>query len=187
MRIWIASPLRERVPYRQEQIARGVSYNSLPPTTITYVHHRHPIRDVAFAFEDFQYRTPIKFGGVALDKVTILNVDDGRRDRAGKTGDGFGSMPLGNVWAWPSRKLGYDQTLAAMKYLAAASPGRTACPAFGPPDRHHPRARTAFFLPADDFAQMNHLTEPMPKLVDARCRHRRSTPRSTTPTARFTA
>jgi len=32
------------------------------------------IRDVEYSTEDFRYRTPIKFGGVALDKVTILNV-----------------------------------------------------------------------------------------------------------------
>src|SRR5207253_6702364 len=30
---------------------------------------------------------------------------------------GFGSMPLGNVWSFPSKVLGYDGTLAAMKAL----------------------------------------------------------------------
>src|SRR5207244_12745385 len=29
----------------------------------------------------------------------------------------FGSSPLGNVWSFPSKKLTYDQTLAAMKAL----------------------------------------------------------------------
>ena len=33
------------------------------------------IDDVTFSYEDFYYRTPIKFGGVALDRVTILNVN----------------------------------------------------------------------------------------------------------------
>ena len=32
------------------------------------------IRDIQIAYEDFVYRTPIKFGGVALDRVTLLNV-----------------------------------------------------------------------------------------------------------------
>src|SRR5262249_45401230 len=36
---------------------------------------------------------------------------------AGKIGRGFGSMPLGNVWSFPSRALSYDQTLDAMKRL----------------------------------------------------------------------
>ena len=76
------------------------------------------IRDVSFHFEDFRYRTPIKFGGVALDRVTILNVELVGETASGQRASGFGSMPLGNVWAWPSRTLGYADTLAAMKDLA---------------------------------------------------------------------
>jgi L-alanine-DL-glutamate epimerase-like enolase superfamily enzyme len=76
------------------------------------------VRDVQYSYEDFAYRTPIKFGGVALDKVTILNVAMAVEDHAGGVTSGFGSMPLGNVWAWPSRELTYDQTLAAMKHFA---------------------------------------------------------------------
>jgi L-alanine-DL-glutamate epimerase-like enolase superfamily enzyme len=73
------------------------------------------IDDVSYTFEDFRYRTPIKFGGVASDRVTILNVECAVRTRDGKRARGFGSMPMGNIWAFPSRTLGYDQTLAAMK------------------------------------------------------------------------
>ena len=54
------------------------------------------------------YRTPIKFGGTALDRVTLLNVTCRVRTRTGKSAEGFGSMPLGNVWAFPSRLLSYD-------------------------------------------------------------------------------
>src|SRR5262245_9923075 len=73
------------------------------------------IVDVAYSYEDFNYRTPIKFGGVALDRVTILNVNLTVQSAAGKTARGFGSMPMGNVWAFPSKTLTYDQTLGAMK------------------------------------------------------------------------
>lgn len=73
------------------------------------------IKDVSFGYEDFRYRTPIKFGGVALDRVTILNVDMTVETTGGKVSRGFGSMPLGNVWAWPSKVMSYEQTLAAMK------------------------------------------------------------------------
>jgi L-alanine-DL-glutamate epimerase-like enolase superfamily enzyme len=79
------------------------------------------IRDVSIAYESYRYRTPIKFGGVALDRVTILNVGMDVEDGAGKTGHGFGSMPLGNVWAWPTRALSYDQTLSAMKQFAGVT------------------------------------------------------------------
>jgi L-alanine-DL-glutamate epimerase-like enolase superfamily enzyme len=75
------------------------------------------IEDVAFSYEDFRYRTPIKFGGTALDRVTILNVNVAVRTLAGKVCRGFGSMPLGNVWSFPSKTLTYDQTLGAMKAL----------------------------------------------------------------------
>ena len=75
------------------------------------------IDQVSFGFEDFRYRTPIKFGGTALDRVTLLNVNITVSTKAGKRARGFGSMPLGNVWSFPSKVLKYDQTLAAMKAL----------------------------------------------------------------------
>ncbi len=70
------------------------------------------------SYEDFSYRSPIKFGGVALDRVTLLNVECRVADPSGRTANGFGSMPLGNVWSFPSRRLSYDDTLNAMKTLA---------------------------------------------------------------------
>ncbi len=76
------------------------------------------VKQVDYSFEDFAYRTPIKFGGVALSKVTLLNVTMTVETVAGKVATGFGSMPLGNVWAWPSKVLKYDETLAVMKRIA---------------------------------------------------------------------
>ena len=75
------------------------------------------IDEVSYRFEDFLYRTPIKFGGTALDRATLVNVDCRVTTRAGESARGFGSMPLGNVWSFPSKTLSYDQTLAAMKAL----------------------------------------------------------------------
>jgi L-alanine-DL-glutamate epimerase-like enolase superfamily enzyme len=72
---------------------------------------------VEFAYEDFFFRTPIKFGGVAVDRATLVNVTCAVRTAGGKAARGFGSMPLGNVWSFPSRVLSYDDTLAAMKAL----------------------------------------------------------------------
>lgn len=73
------------------------------------------VKQVDYSYEDFAYRTPIKFGGVALDKVTLLNVTMTVETVSGKVATGFGSMPLGNVWAWPSKVLNYGATLNAMK------------------------------------------------------------------------
>ena len=64
------------------------------------------------------YRTPLKFGGIVTDKVTLLNVFVRVKDRSGREMEGFGSMPLGNVWSFPSRQHTYNETLAAMQKMA---------------------------------------------------------------------
>src|SRR5437773_419123 len=76
------------------------------------------IEDVRYTYEDYIYRTPIKFGGSVLDRATIINVDCTVRTAGGKVSKGFGSMPMGNVWSFPSKTLSYDTTLGAMKALA---------------------------------------------------------------------
>jgi L-alanine-DL-glutamate epimerase-like enolase superfamily enzyme len=79
------------------------------------------IRDISIGYENFLYRTPIKFGGVALDRATILNVHCDVETLVGKRARGFGSMPLGNVWAWPTKALTYEQTLQAMQEFAGTT------------------------------------------------------------------
>ncbi|HMV86910.1 MAG TPA: enolase C-terminal domain-like protein [Blastocatellia bacterium] len=76
------------------------------------------IEDVSFSYEEFLYRAPYKFGGVPVDRATILNVNVVVKSRSGKMAKGFGSMPLGNVWSFPSREMNYNATLGAMKSLA---------------------------------------------------------------------
>lgn len=124
------------------------------------------IRDVRFGYEHFRYRAPIKFGGVALDRVTLLNVEIIVENGTGTTATGFGSMPLGNVWAFPSRQLSYEQTLAAMQWVA----GRVAekyrdCTISG-----HPIAIThqleAEILPTgEECTKKQQLPEPVPALA----------------------
>lgn len=92
------------------------------------------VQDVQLRFEEFRYRTPIKFGGVALDRATILNVDMTVETVAGKVSRGFGSMPLSNVWAWPTRALPYEVTLDHMMRLAGLLPAQyTGVSEFGHP------------------------------------------------------
>lgn len=69
-------------------------------------------------FEDYDFRTPLKFGGAVVDKVTLLNVTARVKDRMGREMEGFGSMPLSSVWAFPSKIHPYEETLSAMKRLA---------------------------------------------------------------------
>ncbi len=84
------------------------------------------ILDVEYDFEEYPYRTPLKFGGVPTDNCTLFNVRVRVRTRSGKEAEGRGSMPLGNVWAFPPRFVPVDTSLGAMKALAARAAEDTA-------------------------------------------------------------
>ncbi|MCS7021371.1 MAG: hypothetical protein NZ703_07790 [Gemmataceae bacterium] len=124
------------------------------------------IRDVAIDYQDYAYRTPIKFGGVVLDKVTLLNVTMTVEGATGRHASGFGSMPLGNLWAWPSRQLTYDQTLAAMKYIAGRLVGLFRLSGlYGHPIDIIEELEPRYSLPAEDYVRLARLNEPVPRLA----------------------
>lgn len=73
----------------------------------------------ALEVEPMAYRTPIKFGGRVIEKSFLLNVTLSVESRDGKrSATGFGSMPIGNVWAWPSTTVTSEQAEAAMRTFA---------------------------------------------------------------------
>jgi L-alanine-DL-glutamate epimerase-like enolase superfamily enzyme len=123
------------------------------------------IEEIRFDYEDFHYRMPIKFGGVAVDRVTILNVHSVVRTASGKSARGFGSMPLGCTWSFPSKVLSYDDTLHAMKVLAERLARITA-------DFHEPghpidlncALEPAYLKAADEVSRSLKLADPIPKL-----------------------
>jgi L-alanine-DL-glutamate epimerase-like enolase superfamily enzyme len=123
------------------------------------------VRDLSVSYQDYTYRTPIKFGGVAVDKVTLLNVDVVVENRSGRTSSGFGSMPLGNVWSFPSRVLTYNQTLDAMKLLGREIARIT----LSELDPAHPIdinwiLEPAYLQAAAEVSRNINLAEPIPKL-----------------------
>ncbi len=128
------------------------------------------IEDVTFRFEDHHYRTPIKFGGTALDRVTMLDVEVTVSTLSGQSARGFGSMPMGNVWSFPSKALSYDQTLAAMKAVVSRVADITrGCKEVGHPiditwALEHDYLRAA----AEVSAQLK-LAEPIPTLCTLVC------------------
>lgn len=69
------------------------------------------------AVQQIAYRTPIKFGGRVVTEVLLLDVRVDVETGAGQRATGLGSMPLGNVWAWPTDELTPAQTLDAMLAL----------------------------------------------------------------------
>src|SRR5258707_15857767 len=76
------------------------------------------IEELEISFEDFRYRAPYKFGGKEVDRVTLLNVHCRLRTKTGNSATGFASMPLGNVWSFPSPDIPYETPLAAMLSLS---------------------------------------------------------------------
>jgi L-alanine-DL-glutamate epimerase-like enolase superfamily enzyme len=123
------------------------------------------IEDITYNFEDFTYRTPIKFGGTVVDKVTLLNVNCVIKTAAGKTAKGFSSMPLGNVWSFPSKTMSYEQTLNAMKVLSdrVAAITRAYKEYAHPVDLNH-ALEPEYLKSADIVSRELKLTEPIPKL-----------------------
>jgi L-alanine-DL-glutamate epimerase-like enolase superfamily enzyme len=112
--------------------------------------------------ESYTYRTPMKFGGSVVDRVTLLNVRVRARNREGREVTGFGSMPLGNIWSWPSRKLGYEGTLAIMRRLAGRLREITAeLRDYGHPVELNHHLEPAWLHAAAEIAS----PEPVPKLA----------------------
>jgi L-alanine-DL-glutamate epimerase-like enolase superfamily enzyme len=123
------------------------------------------IKDVSPSYQDYTYRTPYKFGGRVVDRVTLLNVTCRVQTVDGRVGQGFGSMPLGNEWAFPSASMSYETTLGAMKALA----GRISTITAGYPEAGHPisinhELEPAYLLAAAEVSAELHLDAPIPKL-----------------------
>lgn len=116
--------------------------------------------------ERFVYRAPLKFGGNVVTDVVLLNVTVTVESRDGHRGRGFGSMPVGSVWAWPSKCVPPESCLAAMielgQTLARESPD-TGCTG-------HPLEITCAWAPAyaakaRTITEAMALAEPMPRLA----------------------
>lgn len=121
---------------------------------------------VAASTQQHAYRAPIKFGGRVVTDVTLLEVSVEVETRDGRRGWGVGSMPMGNAWAWPSKVLTAEQTLAAMVALGRRLTGE----AGKYQDMGHPleithNLATGYQPLADEVAQAAGLAEPMPRLA----------------------
>jgi L-alanine-DL-glutamate epimerase-like enolase superfamily enzyme len=121
--------------------------------------------EVSHSFEDFQMRTPLKFGGTVIDSCTLLNVRCTVSGPGGRTAHGFGSMPLGNAWSFPSKVMPYARTLGAMKALAARVAKITGdCRETGHPIDINVALEPAYLKAAEEVSRELALTEPIPKL-----------------------
>lgn len=122
------------------------------------------IKEVTFGYEEFPCRTPLKFGGHVVERLTVLNVHC-TISGGGRTAKGFGSMPLGNTWSFPSAKLSYTQTLDAMKALAVRIAKITgAYGGSGHPCDINMALEPEYIRAAAEASNELELAEPIPKL-----------------------
>jgi len=123
------------------------------------------IDEVTTDYVSYHYRVPIKFGGVVTDHATLVNVNCVVSSKRGKSAKGFGSMPLGNAWAFPSRQVSHADTLEAMKRLSeriAKISGR--CQDYGHPIDLDYALQPLYLNAAEEVTKEMHLAEPVPKL-----------------------
>jgi L-alanine-DL-glutamate epimerase-like enolase superfamily enzyme len=116
--------------------------------------------------ETIQYRAPLKFGGRVVTDAVQLNVTCDVETRDGRRGQGRGSMPMGNVWAWPSARVSVEQSLAAMvEFAEQAVAAAGEYEAFGHPlEITHELAGEHGKL-AEQITRASGIAEPMPRLA----------------------
>ncbi|HEY7499458.1 MAG TPA: enolase C-terminal domain-like protein [Vicinamibacterales bacterium] len=121
------------------------------------------IVEVDHQYEEFKYRAPYQFGGRSVDSVKILNVNCRVRTGAGRESWGFGSMTLGNAWAFPA--VPHEAGLGAMTALASVLRNLTAsCDESGHPLDLFRLLEPAYLRAADDLSHTIALKTPIPKL-----------------------
>ena len=76
------------------------------------------IVDATCSFEPVAFRSPLKFGGRTIENTFLINVEVSVENQEGHHATGFGSMPIGNVWAWPSQVVSAADAEVAMKKFA---------------------------------------------------------------------
>jgi L-alanine-DL-glutamate epimerase-like enolase superfamily enzyme len=122
--------------------------------------------EVIAATQRFGYRTPMKFGGRVVADAVLLDVVVDVETRAGRRGRGLGSMPMSNVWAWPTDWVSGEQAVTAMidlgRRLASEAAG---CRFVGHPlEITHELAKVVPSA-ADEITRAADLAEPMPRLA----------------------
>lgn len=123
------------------------------------------IREVSTRYQQYGYRTPIKFGGRISSSMTLLDVEMRIEGRAGQPALGSGSMPLGNTWSFPSDLVGSEKTLEAMRVLAERIRKVTAgFREFGHPVEIMTGLEHQFLAAAAAVSRELALAEPIPKL-----------------------
>ncbi len=125
------------------------------------------IKFAAYTVEPLAFRAPLKFGGRVIDKSFLLNCTLTVESRDGKHhATGFGSMPVGSIWAWPSNTVSGEQTEAAMKAFAEeVIELGSVCTEYGHPIDLSYHLSAEYQHTAKTLCQRMKLAETMPELA----------------------
>lgn len=125
------------------------------------------IKFAAYSVEPLVFRTPLKFGGRVLDKSFLINCTLTVESRDGKHhATGFGSMPVGNIWAWPSTAVTPDQAESAMTAFAEEIIELgSVCTEYGHPIDLSYHLSAEYHHTAKTLCQRMKLAESMPELA----------------------
>ncbi|HID24666.1 MAG TPA: hypothetical protein EYP14_20025, partial [Planctomycetaceae bacterium] len=124
------------------------------------------VKEVRRSTERYAYRMPLKFGGVPVSETELLNVEVQVESRAGRRAWGEGSMPFGNTWAFPSKRVPYEQTLGAMRRLSELIADELPrCGLCGHPVELADALEPRWLELAERVTDELRLAEPLPKLA----------------------
>jgi L-alanine-DL-glutamate epimerase-like enolase superfamily enzyme len=123
------------------------------------------IENISLRFEEFVFRTPLKFAGSVVDRQIMSTVTCTVRTAAGKKAIGFGTLPLNYTFTFPSKKLSYDARQGAMKSLAEEIAKVTeGYQEFGHPIDINWELAPVYLRTAVEVSERLHLADPIPKL-----------------------
>jgi len=124
------------------------------------------ILNVEIGFEAVSFRAPLKFGGRVVDHTYLINARVDVESRSGNQASGYGSMPVGNVWAWPSPNVEPADGEAAMKaYAEKFAELFASYPEFAHPLEIHFNVGAEFHHQAKKISDRLNLAEPLPQLA----------------------
>lgn len=128
------------------------------------------IVNVETATERIAYRAPMKFGGRVVTDAVLIHVTIDIEMRDGRRGRGFGSMPMSNIWGWPTRDIPAEKTLEAMVALALeAARAAGQYPGVGDPLELTHALSLDWGNASDAITARLGLSETMPKLAQLVC------------------
>ncbi|GAB5440490.1 MAG: mandelate racemase/muconate lactonizing enzyme family protein [Fuerstiella sp.] len=124
------------------------------------------VLEVLVTFEAVSFRAPLKFGGRVVDHTYLINARANVETRNGQKASGYGSMPVGNVWAWPSAQIDpADSEKAMMAYAEKFGELFGSYPEFAHPLEIQYNVGAEFQHQAQKVSDRLELPEPLPPLA----------------------